>query len=136
MTAIKLTLAQALEIRRRYEAGVAVTSLAADTGVSRSVISEVIRGVHPLVRGVPSLSGRRRPAIPGGSPPLRGMSKGARASIGTGRSPARYTEQQKRQYRCDTCGARKGEYCTNMQGGAIGRDSKKAHPGRGPKGER
>lgn len=124
MTAVKITLEQALEIRRRYEAGSAVTSLAAELGISRSVISEVIRGEHPLVRGVANISGRRTAAAGGHTPPINS----ARRLISDGRGPARLSQRDYRQRReCPVCGARRGEYCTNMIGGGYLRDRKNVH---------
>jgi hypothetical protein len=135
MTAVKITLEQALEIRRRYEnlgtGGAGQTTLAAEFGVSRSVINQILAGRHSLVRGTRDIRAARQGSTwdGGHTPQLSSMSKGALKSVGDGRAPKRKSQQEHRQNPrpCPVCGARKGEYCTNMIGGGYQRDRKNVH---------
>lgn len=134
MTAIKITLEQALEIRRRYEnlgaGGAGQTSLAVEFGVSQSVVNQILAGQHSLVRGTRDIRKVRRgtTADGGRTPAVSGMSKHALKSVGDGRGPVRLSQRDYRQRReCPVCGARRGEYCTNMIGGGYLRDRKNVH---------
>lgn len=130
---IKLTLEQAIEIRRRYEnpgrGGAGQSSLAAEYGVGKSMINMILAGRHPLVRGVPDIRALRgRGPADGGHPPsVRGMTDTARRTVGDGRAKRGKSQREYRQRPCPVCYARKGEYCQNLQGGGYTRDRAQVH---------
>jgi hypothetical protein len=121
MTKMTLTLEQALEIRRTYEqkgyGGAGMKVLAMRYGVSEATIHRILAGTHPLVKGVPNISGQRaslefQKSTWGehGPPPPPAPS----------RIPSRVTGELTRAQAiarpCPTCGARPRESCTRVGG--------------------
>lgn len=127
---VKLTVEQALRIRRLYEstgpdeAGAGRASLAAQFRVSVQTVHRILTGEHPLVKGVPNISGMRTSLEGGHTPALDGLSKGTRRLLA---AAPRKSQREYRQRECPDCYARKGEYCTNLHNG---RDRANVHDGR------
>lgn len=118
---VKLTLEQAMEIRRAYETkgygGAGMEVLAQRYGVSLTTIHRILQGTHPLVRGVPNISGQRKSleveksTWPGSeNVPPRTTPKVGPAAF----KPAKeLTRAQAIARRCPVCGARPRESCVN-----------------------
>lgn len=133
---MKLTIEQALAIRRSYETkgpgGQGMRALAARYGVSMSMIHDILTGIHPLVRGTPNISGNRGRLLGGHSDAVRELTPRQRSVTDRPtHKPLEQIEREARRRACPVCGARNGEYCTTTRpGAAYARDMKHVHPER------
>jgi hypothetical protein len=116
MSAVKLTIEQAMEIRRTYErkgygsAGARV--LAGRYGVSVAVVYRILSGEHPLVKGAPNISARRGSITMN---PTRAAGRDLAAPpkpFGT-RVPGELSRAQAIARPCPVCNAKPRESCVN-----------------------
>lgn len=112
----KLTLEQALEIRRRYEekgfGGAGLEVLARRYGVSTTTIHRILTGDHSLVRGVPNISGARS-SIQVNDSGWSGRDSPTAPYSRDVQPTAALTRAQAIARPCPLCGARKNESCVN-----------------------
>lgn len=130
MSRTKLTVEQAMEIRRRFEnlgpGGSGLTSLAVQFHAAKDTIYRILTGEHWLVRGAPDISQARKAGPEGvGTDWRTGVSDRQRKLV-TGGAPRMSAQQYRIRNACPTCGARRGEYCVRI-GGTYQRPIKTVH---------
>lgn len=120
MTAFIITREQALKIRERYmhpNGGTSITTIAAEFGVSSSLISSVIRGVHPFTLGLENLHGKRPKQVFPVTPSVRPRWRAVH-----GASPARRAADRL-SVACPKCGAPPRERCHVVNSGTYPRST-------------
>lgn len=131
---MKLTVEQAMEIRRTYEkegpGGLGANGLALRYGVSHATIHRILTGEHTLVRGAPNISGARsamETLTPDGwGSQTAEIGKQVRRVLS---QPRRLTEREHRMKPCPKCAAVAGQYCmaTNTLRAAYPKHLDKVH---------